>query len=78
MDSLLRLRCLGLHDNNNPDNNNPGQEYGKSIFDRDENILNGLDNDQNSNDKFKVDGQQYILDKNDTDNAHASITSTKF
>ena len=26
-----------------------------------------LDNDQNSNVKLKIDGQQYILDKNDTD-----------
>ena len=26
--------------------------------------------------KFKIDGQQYILDKNDMDNTHTSTTST--
>ena len=65
-DSLSRLRHLGLQDNN--DLEEPGQEYSKSIFDTDENIINSLDNDQNSNDKFNIDRQQYILDKNDTDN----------
>ena len=29
-DSLARLRCLGLHDDNDPEQ--PGQEYGKSIL----------------------------------------------
>ena len=65
-DSLSRLKHLGLHDDNNLEE--PDQEYGKSIFDTDEGIINSLDNDQNSNDKFEIDGQQYILDKNDTDN----------
>ena len=65
---------MGLHDTNDPEE--PGQEYGKSIFDTDKNIINSLDNDQNSNDKFIIDGQQYILDKNDTDNTHASTIST--
>ena len=52
-DNLLRLRHLGLHDDNDPEE--PGQEYGKSIFDTDENIINSLDNEQNSNDKFEID-----------------------
>ena len=71
-DSLPRLRHLGVHDDNDPEE--PGQEYGKSIFDKDENTINSLDNDQNSNDKFKSDGKQYILDKNDTDNTHVNTT----
>ena len=36
VDSLSGLRHLGLHDDNDPEK--PGQEYGKSIFDTDENI----------------------------------------
>ena len=36
-DSLSILRCLGLHDDNDPEE--PGQEYGKSIFETDENIV---------------------------------------
>ena len=60
-DSLSRLRCLDLHDDNEPEE--PGQEYGKSIFDMDENMINSLDSDQNSNDKFEIDGRQYIQDK---------------
>ena len=40
-----------------------GQEHGKSIFDIDENTISSLDSDQNSNDKFKIDGKQYLLDK---------------
>ena len=42
----------------------------------DENTINSLDSDQNSNNKSEIDGKQYILDKNDADNRHASITST--
>ena len=47
VDSLSRLRYLGLHDDNDPEG--PGQEYGKSIFNTDENMINSLDSDQNSN-----------------------------
>ena len=39
-------------------------------------ITNNLDNDQHSTDKFKIYRWQYILDKNDTGNPHASLTST--
>ena len=54
MHSLSRLKCLGLHDDNDPEE--PGQEYVKSIFDMDE--------------------RQYLLDKNDLDNTHATTTGT--
>ena len=57
-DSLSRLRCLGLHNDNDP--KEPDQEYGKSIFVTDENTINSLENDQNLNNKFKIDGKQYI------------------
>ena len=60
-DSLSRMRCLGLHDNNDPDK--PGQEYGKLIFETDENIMHSLDDDQKSADQFKINTQQCILDK---------------
>ena len=46
-ESLSRLKCLGLHDNN--DLEEPHQEYGKSIFEMDENMINSLDSDY----KFK-------------------------
>ena len=72
VDSLSRLRHLGLHDDKDPEES--GQEYGKSIFEADENIIHNLDNDQKSADQFKSNRQQYILDKNDTDNIHASNT----
>ena len=71
-DSLSRLRCLGIHDDNDPER--LGQEYGKSIFKTDENIIHSLDDVQNSTDKFKINRQQYILDKNEADNTHASTT----
>ena len=54
-DSQSRLRHLGLHDDNDPEE--PGQEYSKSIFKTDETITHCLDNDQNSDDKFKINGQ---------------------
>ena len=46
------------------------------MFETDENILHSLDNDHKSADQFEINGQQYILDKNDADNTHASNTST--
>ena len=56
MDSLSRLMCLGLHGYNEPEE--AVQEYGKSIFDTDENTKNSLDSDQNSNDIFEIDERQ--------------------
>ena len=41
-----------------------------------ENIINSLNKDQNSDVKFKIDRQQYILDKDDTDNTHVTTAST--
>ena len=71
---MSRLRCLGLHDDN--DLEKLGQEYSKSNFNTDENTINGLDSVQEANDKFIIDGRQYIFDKNDLDNTHTSATST--
>ena len=48
------------------------------MFDKDQNMINIFDSDQNSNDKFKIDGRQYLLDRNDLDNSYASATSTTF
>ena len=48
-ESLSRLRCLGLHDDNDPEE--PDQEYDILIFDT-KNIIHSLCSDQNSNDKF--------------------------
>ena len=39
-------------------------------------MINSLYSDQNSNDKFKFDARQYLVDENDPDNTHASATST--
>ena len=39
-------------------------------------MIHSLDSDQNSNNKFKIDRKQCILDKNDLDNTHASATNT--
>ena len=73
-DSLSRLKHLGLHDGNDPEQ--PGQEYGKSIFEKDENIIHSLDDDQKPVDQFKINGQQYILDKPSVDNTQANSTNT--
>ena len=53
----------------------PGQEYGKTIFETDENIIHSLDDDQKSADQFEINGQQNTLHKNNTDNTYASNTS---
>ena len=55
------LTCPGLHSDN--DSEKPGQEYGKSIFGTDENMINSLDSDQNLNYNFEIDGRQYLLYK---------------
>ena len=47
-----------------------------SFFETDENIIHSHNNDQTSANKFEMNGQQYILNKNDTDNTHASTTSS--
>ena len=43
VDSLSRLRHFGVHDYNDPEE--PGQEYRKSIFETNENIIYSLDDD---------------------------------
>ena len=59
-DSLSGLRHLGLQDDNDPER--PGQEYGKTIFETDENIIHSLDDDQKTPAEFEINGQ-HILDK---------------
>ena len=71
---MSRLRHLGLHEDNDPED--PGQEYGKYNFETGENIIHSLDDDQKSPDQFKMNRQQYILDKNNADNTHANSTNT--
>ena len=43
VDRLSRLWCLGLHVDNDPEE--PGKEYGKSIYDTDENVVNSIYSD---------------------------------
>ena len=45
-DSLSRLRCLGLHNDNETEG--PSHEYCISFFDMDENMVNSIDSNQNS------------------------------
>ena len=52
VDNLSRPRCLGLHEDNDPEES--GYEYGKSIFDSDDNIVCSIDNDQNVNNNLKL------------------------
>ena len=40
----------------------------------DENMINSVDSDQNL--KFEIDGRQYLLDRDDLDNIHASAMGT--
>ena len=63
-DSLSWLRCLDLHDDNDPEW--PGQEIWKN------HSLKLM----KSADQFKINGKQYNLDKHNADNTHASSTST--
>ena len=72
--SWSRLRHLGLHEDNYPEES--GQEYCKSIFNMDENTVNSIDSDQNINNKFKIDSIKYFLDENDLDNTRLQDTNT--
>ena len=54
VDILSRLRHLGLHEDNDPEES--GYEYRKSIFDTDENTVCTLDSNQNVNNEFEIDG----------------------
>ena len=71
-DILSRLRYLGLHEDNNPEE--PGYGYRKSIFDTDENTVCILDSDQNVNNKFETDGIKYCLNRKDFANFKSQDT----
>ena len=72
-ESLSRLRCVGLHDDNDPEE--PGQEHGKSIFDAHKNTVNSIKSDQNMNNKFEIDGIKYSLDEKELANTRLHNTS---
>ena len=59
VDSLSRLRYLGLHQDNDPEES--GYEYRKSIFDTDENTVCSIDSDQAVNNKFEIEGIKCCL-----------------
>ena len=75
-DSLWWLRCLGLQVDNGSEE--PGQEYGKSIFETDENIIHSLNNDQIKLINLKLMDNSIFLTKNDADNTHPSTTKYWF
>ena len=59
VDSLSWLHCLGLHDDNDPEES--GYQYKKSIFDTDENTVCSIHSDQNVNNFFEINGIKYCL-----------------
>ena len=63
VDSFSRLRCIGLDEDNDPEN--PGCEYGKSIFDTNKNIVCGVDSNQNIKNEIEMNGSKYCLDEKD-------------
>ena len=66
VDSLSRLRHLGLHENKDPEES--GYEYGKSIFDTDENTVCSMDSDQNINNEFEINGIKCCQNEKDLAN----------
>ena len=74
VDSLSRLRCLGLHNDNNTEES--GQEYGRSIFNMDENTVNSINSDQHGDNRFEIDSIKYSLDEKDLANTRHQDTST--
>ena len=73
MESLSGLKCLDLHENNDPWES--GYEYGKSIFDTDENTVYNIESDQNVNNKFQIDGIKYYLNGKDLANFKSQDTN---
>ena len=63
-DNLSRLRCLGLHEDNDPEES--GYEYGKSIFNTDKNAVCNIDSDQHVNNKFEIHGIKSCLKGKDS------------
>ena len=72
---LSRLRHLGLHEDIDPEE--LGYEYGKSIFDTDENTVCSIDNDQNVNNKFEIDGFKNCLNGKDLVNFTSQYTNAQ-
>ena len=58
VESLSGLRFLGNNEDNDPEK--PGFEYGKSIFDTDENRVSSVDSNQNINSEFEIDDIKYF------------------
>ena len=75
MDNLSKETHLGLHEDNNPEQS--GYEYGKSIFDIEENTVCNINinSDQNVNNKFEIDGIKYCLNVKDLGNFKSQGTS---
>ena len=62
-DCLLRLKILGIYEDNNPEQ--PRHEYGKSIFDSALKTVYNVDTGQNVSQDFKIDGVKYQLEEKD-------------
>ena len=73
VDGLLRLKCLHIYEDNDPEK--PGYEYGKSIFDTDENAVCSVDSNQNVNDEFEIDKIKYCLNGKDLTNLQFESTN---
>ena len=69
---LSRLRCLGLHKDNDPEKS--GWEYGKSIFDTDNNTVCSVESNQNINNKFEIDDIKFCLPEKDLANLQCQDT----
>ena len=72
--SLSRLRCIGLYDDNDPEK--LGYEYGKSIFDTDKNTVCSVASNQNVNNEFEIDDIKYFPDEKDLTNSQSQGTDT--
>ena len=72
MDSLSRLRRLGIYEDNDPGKS--GYEYGKSVFGTDENTVCSVDTNQNVNYKFEIYHIKYCLNEKDLTNLQPQST----
>ena len=74
MDSLSRLRHLGIYENNDPEK--PGYEYRKSTFDTDKNTVCSVNSNQNVNNKFEIHNSKYCINEKDLTNLQSTDTHT--
>ena len=72
VDSLSRLKHLGLHEENDPEES--GYEYGKSIFDTDKNTVFDIDSEQNVRNKLEIDSIKYCLNGKGIANLKSQVT----